>query len=475
MIDYKVMEPEQKALEINLDNAIYGTFAEIGAGQEVARYFFKVGAAAGTIAKTMSAYDKTFSDTIYGPEPTGRYVCESRVFKMLEREYQLMESRLSTEMPETCFFAFADTVSTVNYTRTIDGHGWMGIRFQLKPGGGSNIVVLHLNMLDHSAILQQQAVGILGVNLIYASFKYFARPEILVRSLIENIRGRIQVDMIYVNGPQFEHIDNRLLSLYLVKHQLSPVGIFNEEGRNVHGSEFLYKKQLLLTPASFQPYTNVHQDMMHNGFEQFVKDQSSNPGKGSAIIAEIPYEYLTQQDDVNEKDFMDRVELLNRLGYTVMVSRWLSYRELVQYFYSFKVSSLGMVMGVRRLTAFMHETYQKHSHIGLLSAIGELFNGQIRVYLYPASQEGTHELITAENLPVPDGIRFLYRHLLDSHAIVDIKNADSHHLHIFSSRVYQMIRSDETGWEDMVPRRVEEVIKSSHLFNYPVRRITFAY
>lgn len=475
MIAYKTLEPEQKALEINLDNRIYGSFAEIGAGQEVARYFFKVGAAAGTIAKTMSAYDKIFSDSIYGPEETGRYVCEARVFKMLEREYSLMETRLTSEMPETCFFAFADTVSTINYTRTIDGHGWLGIKFQLHPNGEHNTIVIHINLQDKSAILQQQAIGILGVNLVYAAFKYYEHPEILVRSLYENLRGRLQVDMIHIEGPQFDHLDNRLLSLYLVKHRLSPVAMFNENRRNVHGSEFLYKKQLLLAPASFKPYTRVHDDMIKRGFTKFVKDQENNPGKGSLLLAELPFEYLVNNGAVNDRDFIDRAELLNSLGFTVVVSNWPSYKQLVSYFYAFRVVSLGLIMGVRRLTDFMQDTYQKNAHIGLLSVTGELFDGQIKVYLYPARQEGHEDLITSANLPVPEGIRFLYRHLLDCRQIEDIEGAAEHQLHIFSTQVYNKIRADEVGWEAMVPKEAEDIIKSKHLFNYPVRRLDFSY
>jgi len=475
MEDYKALEPEQKALEINLDNGIYGSFAEIGAGQEVARYFFKVGAAAGTIAKTMSAYDKTFSDAIYGPEETGRYVCETRVFKMLDREYKLMETRLSNEMPDTCFFAFADTVSTINYSRTIDGHGWLGVQFQLQPRGKPNTIVLHINLQDKSAILQQQAIGILGVNLVYAAFKYFEHPEILIRSLLENLRGRLQVDMIHIEGPQFANLDNRLLSLYLVKHRLSPVAMFNESHRNVHGSEFLYKKQLLLAPASFKPYTRVHEDMLNRGFAQFVNDQHNNPGKGAVLLAELPFEDLLSHGEVDDRDFLNRAELLNGLGYTVVVSDWPSYKQLVSYFYAFRVVSLGIIMGVRRLMDFMHNTYEKNAHIGLLSVTGELFDGQIKVYLYPARQEGSDQLLTSANLPVPEGIRFLYRHLLDCHQIEDIKDPAEHQLHIFSSQVYNKIKADEPGWESMVPEAVEKIIKSKYLFNYPVRRLNFNY
>ena len=206
------LETEQKALEINLDDRVYGTFAEIGAGQEVARYFFQVGAAAGTIAKTMSAYDKVYSDEIYGPEPNGRYVCESRLYKMLDHEFELMETRLKHERPNTNFFAFADTVAAMNFSKTIKGEGWLGLRFQLKPGGKTNDLVIHVKMLDNDNKLQQQAIGVLGVNLLYGVYRYSHDVEILIQSLMDSLHGRVSIDMIRLSGGNFKDIDNHLLT-----------------------------------------------------------------------------------------------------------------------------------------------------------------------------------------------------------------------------------------------------------------------
>jgi len=268
----QLLETEQKALEINLDAKIYGAFAEIGAGQEVARYFFQVGAAAGTIAKTVSAYDKVVSDKIYGIEDTGRYVCESRVYKMLDHEYNLMLERLDTERPDTCFFAFADTVAAINFTKTIKGDGWLGIRFQLDPQGEPNDLVIHARMLDNDNKLQQQAIGILGVNLIYACYRYKDDPEELLDSLLDGLRGRVSVDMIRLTGPDFEEVDNRWLSLMLVKHKLTEVAMFNAEGKNIHPSEFLYKKHVMIVRGSFRPATLVNMDMIKSGFHQFRTD-----------------------------------------------------------------------------------------------------------------------------------------------------------------------------------------------------------
>jgi hypothetical protein len=249
----QLLETEQKALEINLDDSIYGTFAEIGAGQEVARYFFQVGAAAGTIAKTMSAYDKVYSDQIYGREASGRYVCESRVYKMLDHEYNLMDTRLQNQRPNANFFVFADTISAINFQRTIQGNGWLGIRFQLKPDAEPNDLVLHVQMLDNDNQVQQQAIGVLGVNLIYAVYRYHDQPEVMIQSLLDSLHGRVKIDMIRLTGPDFEHIDNRLLSLYLVKNHLTDVTMFDPDGQTIHASEFLYRQNVMVVRGQFPP------------------------------------------------------------------------------------------------------------------------------------------------------------------------------------------------------------------------------
>ena len=257
----KALDPDQKALEINLTPSIYGTFSEIGAGQEVARHFFQVGAAAGTVAKTMSAYDKTYSDEIYGIEKSGRYVCESRLYKMLDHEFNLLHERISEERPNTRFFVFADTVAAVNYHRTIKGNGWLGIRFQDKPGEATNDIVLQVRMLDQTNVLQQQAVGILGVNMVYACYHFAHDIELFLKSLLDTIEDRVYVDMVRLDGPVFKDIEPRLLPLMLVKNGLCKVSMFNETGNPVHGSEFLYKKDILVVRGRYRPATLRNEDM----------------------------------------------------------------------------------------------------------------------------------------------------------------------------------------------------------------------
>jgi hypothetical protein len=460
------LEPEQKALEINLDDRVYGTFAEIGAGQEVARHFFQAGAAAGTIAKTMSAYDKVYSDEIYGSEPTGRYVCEARLYKMLNHEYELLEERLTDERPDTTFFAFADTVAAINYHKTIKGDGWLGIRFQVEPNGDSNDVVLHVKLLDNSNGLQQQAIGVLGVNLVYAVFRYYNDPETFCKSLVDSLKGRVQVDMVRMTGPAFEQLDNRLLPLYLVKHGLCDVSMFDKKGQPVHASEFLYRKNVLVLRGSFRPATLVNEDMLKVSTKQFKAESDVEPRK-TKVLTEITLSNLKNDGELDEKDFLDRADILCAMGQTVVISNCDAYTKLIDYLADFKVNKTGLVVGARVLLDLINEKYYSHSDGSLLAAFGELFRKNVKVYVYPIMQEGTAELMTAKNLPIPDAITFLYRHLIDSQQITDLEGYDRKILHIFSKTVLEMITNDEEGWERYVSLKVSRLIKDECLFNYP--------
>lgn len=468
------LETDQKALEINLDESIYGTFAEIGAGQEVARYFFQVGAAAGTIAKTMSAYDKVYSDKIYGVEPSGRYVCEPRLYKMLDHEYELMMTRLQNERPQTNFFVFADTVAAINYQRTIKGDGWLGLRFQLNPEGEPNDLLLHVRMLDNDNQLQQQAIGILGVNMIYACYRYNGDPEVMIQSLLDSLHGRVKIDMIRLAGPDFDDVDNRLLCLMLVKHHLTDVAMFGPDGRSVHGSEFLYKKHLMVVRGSFRPPTLVNMDMIKASYQQFRNEPDVDPAR-TYLLTEITMDNLTAQGELDEKDFLDRAELLNEMGQTVMISNCEEHQKLIDYLADFRVQKLGLVLGVQVLSGIINDKYYQNMDGRLLAAFGELFTRNVKIYVYPAMQEGSAELIRAENMPIPEGVKFLYRHLLDNGQIVEVENFNPDILHIFSKRVLQMLRNGEPGWENMVPPKVAKMIKEQYLFGYPCERLEFEY
>jgi len=470
----QLLETEQKALEINLDDKVYGAFAEIGAGQEVARHFFQVGAAAGTIAKTVSAYDKVVSDQIYGIQSTGRYVCEARVYKMLDHEYALMLERLDTERPDTCFFAFADTVAAINYTKTIKGDGWLGIRFQLDPQGEPNDLVVHAKMLDNDNKLQQQAIGILGVNMTYACYRYRHDPELMLSSLLDGLRGRISVDMVRLTGPDFEEVDNRWLSLLLVKHELTELAIFNADGQNVHASEFLYKKHVMIVRGSFRPATLVNMDMIKSGFQQFRTESDVESSK-TYLLTEITLDNLCADGDLNEKDFLDRADLLCAMGQTVIISNCQEQNKLIDYLSDYKIQKLGLVIGVRELLNTINDIFYDNNKKSILAAFGELFTQKVIYYIYPALQEGSGEVINCEVLPVQEDIKFLYKHLVESGHVRDIEGYNPEVLHIFSKQVLQMIQNDEEGWERMVPNKVSALIKDKCLFGFPYQRMEFEY
>jgi hypothetical protein len=460
----RVLETEQKALEINLDDRIYGAFAEIGAGQEVARYFFQVGAAAGTIAKTMSAYDKKVSDDIYGPEPKGRYVCESRLYKMLDHEFHLLESRLRGIREHQHFFAFADTVSAINFTKTVKGSGWLGLRFQMKPGGPGNDFVLHVRLLDNDNRLQQQAIGILGVNMIYGCYRFHQEPEILLQSLMDNLHGRVMIDMVSLEGPDFEHIDNRLICLWMVKNGLTDVAIFGPDGRSRQAGEFLYRKSILIARGSYRPPTLVQQDMIQEAYRQFIHEPDLEKGE-SFFLTEITLDNLRAGGELDEKDFMDRAELLCALNQTVIISNCVQHKKLIAYFAEYKVPRIGLAMGARKLQHIIQETWELNSN-KLLGAFGALFLYNVRFYIYPARDESTGALLTSQTIAIPEAIRFLYKHLLENRNIVDVLKFNPDILHIYHKDVLEMIRQGIPGWEKKVPDDVARLIRDKRLFGY---------
>jgi hypothetical protein len=461
-----MIKTEQKALDINLNDPIYGTFAEIGAGQEVARNFFQAGAAAGTIAKTMSAYDKTYSDAIYGVEPSGRYVSEPRLYKMLDHEWHLMEERLKESRPDATFFVFADTVQAINYTRTIKGNGWMGLRFRLVPDGPVNDMVLHVKMLDTNNRLQQEAIGILGVNMIYASFYYNDNPEKMVMSLVDNIKDRVSIDLLRINGQSFNYFDNRLVSLYLVKHKLTSVAMFDINSRSIHASEFLYRESLMVIRGNFRPPTIVTQDVIECSFNQF-RDETTLSDDKLNLMMEMTMDYLKGDGaDIDEKDFLERADMITALGHKVLLSDCANHEMLINYLSDYKISNLGLVIGVRELQSIITDKYTQNQDGRLLVAFGELFSQNIRIYVYPAQTAETNDIITAENMTVPEGIKFLYQYLLDSRQVVAVKKFNSDILHIYPTDVLSDIQENKTGWEQKVPESLVKLIKERQLFGY---------
>lgn len=455
----------QKALEINLDLAKYGTIAEIGAGQEVARFFFRAGGAAGTIAKTMSAYDMTFSDAIYGVEEDRRYVSRSRLQKMLAHEYDLLIERICDTRPKsTTFFAFADTVTARSYKSVNESHGWLGIRLQLHPKAEPSDIILHVRMLDEENYQQQEALGILGVNLIYGAFHYYRTPEKLIESLIDELGpNRIEVDTIQFRGPYFEDLDNRLLALHLVKAGLTSAVLFNPAGQVEQPAEVMYKRSVLVIRGSFRPVTHVNMDMVKCGTARFVDEPGVDPGN-MVTLAEITMAKLVAGDVIDPKDFLARVDMLSALGFNVLISNYVRFFRLREYLARYTGRQIGIVLGVDNILDIFDEKYYEGMEGGILEAFGKLFPGDSKMYVYPKRENG--EMITADTLKVPSKLRHLYLHLRENNFIEPLDGCSEQYLHVFSRTILAQLKRGERGWEEGVPESVADAIKANKLFGY---------
>ncbi len=465
--DRVVLSASQKALRINLNPDIYGTFAEIGAGQEVVRHFFRAGGASGTIAKAMSAYDKDFSDAIYGKETKGRYVCKPRLVNMLNHEFKLIEERLTRKQhPTKKFFSFADTVASINYQKTIQGHGWMGVKFQTEPGKEPNVVIIHARLHESEVLLQQASVGVLGVNLLYACFYFHENPKELLLSLYDNLqRDQIEIDTIQVSGPDFVNVDNRLLSLQLVKNGMTDAVIFSPDGRNLQAADILYKKNILALRGSFRPVTKVNIDMIMKGFKLFEKEYRVD-GENIQVLFEITLNNLRAEGDINEQDFLDRADILCSLGQTVLISNYTKYYKLVEFFSKYTNKRTGIIMGANMLLELFNDKYYRDLNGGILEAFGILFSRDMKIYLYPWQDSETGELITVNNCPIHPRLRPLYDYLVYNKRLIDIIDFDPEVLNIYSKDVLDMIKHGYSGWENMVPAYVDTIIKENRLFGY---------
>lgn len=462
-----ILTANQKALKVNLNENIYGTFAEIGAGQEVVRHFFRSGGASGTIAKAMSAYDKDFSDAIYGQEDDSRYVTEPRLRKMIEYEYGLINERLSREKwPDKCYFAFANTIATINFTRKFKGHGWMGVRFQLSPDQAPNDVIFHVRMKEEEASLQQETIGQMGVNLIYGCFHIRNNPEELLRSLYDNIaKYKVEIDMIHFEGPEFKNVDNRLMSLQLIKNGMTDAVIFGPEGNNILPAALLYKKNILALRGSFRPATKVNIDMIKKGYGHFVEERKVDREK-LVVLFEITLNNLRSEGEIDEQDFLDRAEILCSLGQTVLISNYQQYYKLVEYFTRYTEERMGLIMGVTNLKDLFNDKYYSELKGGILAAFGILYSTDLKLYIYPSQPNSEDELENSKNLKIHPRLRPLYDYLKSNKRIIDIDNYDPEVLQIFSRDILEMIRNGEQGWEKALPAYVDNIIRDKRLFGY---------
>jgi hypothetical protein len=455
----------QKALKINLDPMFYGTFAEIGAGQEVARWFFKVGAAAGTISKSISAYDMTVSDAIYGR--CKRYVSRERLQGMLDYEHRLNIERLQAARGDsTAFFTFANTVAARNFHGTNECHGWMGVRFQAQPRDEDSQIIIHVRMLDGENDLQQETLGIVGVNLLYAAFFLHHKPQLMIESLLDNLTTkRVEIDMIEFSGIEFRHIDNRVMSLKLVQLGLSGAAMFGPAGEVLQPSEVLRKRPILVERGSFRPVTKVNIDMIKCARERF----GGEPEVDSTQIVElmeITMRNLLVEGHVDLTDFLARADVLAAAGKTVLISDYFEYYRLAAYLARYTSLPIAVTMGLASLEDLFKEEYYAGLEGGILEAFGKLFTKDLRIYVYPLRDPATGEIHTVEREKMPGNLQNLFTYLIDRGRIKQLDNFDPSILHIFSRDVLRRIKDNDTSWETMVPPEIAAVIKRRGFFGY---------
>ena len=459
------MDTHQKALRINLDESKYGTFAEIGAGQEVARWFFRVGGASGTIAKTMSAYDMKVSDAIYGK--CERYVSRQRLFTILDHEYALLLERLGGQRGATTrFFVFAETAAAQSFVPRDECHAWIGVRFQTQPGGEPSQIIIHLRMLDEENLQQQEALGVVGVNLIYGALYLSHDLPGFIQSLADDLTPhRIEVDMIKFSGPAFEKVDNRLMSLQLVQQGLTQAAMFTANGEVVNAADTLHKKTILVERGSFRPVTRVTLDMLACAHAQFVQEPGVQ-GEEVLVLMEMTLKNLASEGQIDHRDFLDRVDILSTLGKTVLVSNYAEFHRLAAHLFRYTKQKIGIALGVPTLREIFDEKFYSDLEGGILESFGRLFKNDLKLYVYPLQDPVTGALITAGNLRVEPHLRHLYAYLVENRFIEALKDYDPRCLPIFSQNALAKIQKGDASWEEMVPSEVAKIIKERRLLGY---------
>ena len=457
------LDTHRKARSINLDDGKYGTIAEIGAGQETARWFFQVGGAAGTIAKAMSAYDMTFSDSIYGD--CKRYVSRERLQAMLQHEYRLVNERLGEKRgAHSAFFAFANTVATHSFVRQQAGHGWLGIRFQTQPGEEASQIDVHVCLRGQESLQDQETLGILGVNLIYGALYLYDDPEALIKSLLDQLSSELlEIDMIDFSGPAFSGIDNRLMALRLVQYGLSSAAMFQADGKVVQPADALYKKSVLVERSRFRPPTHLTMNLLDSAHAEFCKEPDVNPDD-VIVLSEMTLHNLVEGEEINVEDYLHRAEILCALGKHVMISDCGAFYRLAEYLFRYTRQPVGVVLGVPTLLQVFDEKYYDGLEGGILASFGRMFRHDLRLYVGPALDSPDGELLTVHNLQIPEHLKHLYLHLLENGYIRELTDIRREYLSIFSHAVLKKIGEGDAGWVDMVPDAVARIIRDKRLF-----------
>ena len=460
-------DPHQKALTINLDASKYGTIAEIGAGQETARWFFRAGGAAGTIAKTISAYDMKYSDAIYGSSP--RYVCRERLYAMLDHEYRLLMERLaSSRGQETMFFAFANTVAARSYTNNTDGHGWLGIRFQHEPQAAPSQIDVHVNLHGKNNVQDQETLGILGVNLIYGALNNYQDPLTMLPTLSDSLYPELlEVDMLECSGPAFVNVDNRLIALQLVQQGLSNAAMFTADGHVAQVADTLWKKSVLVERSRFHPPTNLTMNLLDSAYAAYIQDTRVDPAS-VFVISEMTLKNLSCDEDANIdiQDFLNRADILCALGKNVLISNYGEYYRLAQYLFRHTSSPIAIAMGLPSLREIFDEKYYDTLPGGILESFGRLFKHDLRLYVCPELDAQTQRPVTVEDMQVAPHLQHLYAYLRENGFVKSLNTVKEECLAIHSDEVLQQIQIGDNKWETLVPTQVVNIIKEKGLFNW---------
>lgn len=459
---------QEKALKINLDAVRFGTFAEIGAGQEVARWFFHVGKASSTVARSISAYDMAISDALYGP--TQHYVSRARLEAMLDREFSQLVDQLNAKRGErNAFFVFADTVATHGSSRSAGGHGWLGIRFQDKPGGEPSEVIIHIEMLDAFRASQQETVGLAGVNLIYGAFSRHQDPAALIHSLMDGLdRRRIEIDMIKFTGPLFGGVDNRLMSLQLVEQGLTDAALFTADGEVVQPSEVLRNRPVVIERGSFRPVTNVTLGMVDAALQQLRQDVD-RPVAEPVILMEMTLNNLMSAQTIDHQDFLARANILGALDKMVMISNYTRFDCVTTYLRQYTQDRIGMAVGVPTLRAIFDAQYYTELKGDILEGLGRLFRGPVTLFAYPTVSAATRELETADKIGISPNLNHLYAYLFENGFIEPVRQFPTEQLHLNPGDVLRKIQGGDATWVDFVPAKAAALIQRDGLFGCPPR------
>ncbi len=437
MPESKKYDAHEKALSLNLDGTIFGSFAEIGAGQEVARWFLRVGGASGTVAKTISAYDKEVSDQLYG---TGtRYVSRSRLQAMLESEWkQLLAQLQATRGSNTRFFAFVDTISARNYSGTNDCHGWVGLRFLRQPGDAPNDIILHINLMDPSNVQQQEAVGILGVNLIYAAHHALSSAEEVLASVFEELGPqRVEIDCLEWSGPAFAHWNRDAVHAFLVVGGYAEAVVFPADNELVPPNELLYRRALVLAPGRFDSATSLHANLIDDTLAELPQEVLHESKGGLGLFCLSVAGSSAPDREVSVQEILEHVVLLQKLGYGVMLFRAQELYTMSAFASRYTKSRIHFAIGLTVLLRVLRDSY-KNLAGALLEGIARLFRQNVRLCVYPMPVEElrvrltadqligwrwkeTDGMVSADNLHPAGALDWLYQYLLESKFILAAK------------------------------------------------------